>query len=108
MRPRRSKSIIVTDVPQKQVIDASNILFGSPSLYTSSSASFYNHFNIEPGTAAILAIKDYDSTAPAAVYTLTQPIVTHEERQALVNWVRPLLAFCHYVELALILPSLTS
>ncbi|KAI0706903.1 thioredoxin-like protein [Cerioporus squamosus] len=70
----------------KQVIEASNVLFGSPSLYTSTSSSFYDHFNIQPGTAAILALKDHDPTAPAAVYTISKPLSTQTEKQKLVDW----------------------
>ena len=63
------------------------MLFGSPAMYTSTSASFYEHFNIKPGTAAILALKDNDPTAPTAVHTLSKPASTDEERQELVDWV---------------------
>ncbi|KAI1792500.1 thioredoxin-domain-containing protein [Ganoderma leucocontextum] len=70
----------------KQVTEASNVLFGSPAMYTSTSASFYDHFNIKPGTAAILALKDHDPTAPTAVYTLSKPASTNEEQQELVDW----------------------
>ncbi|TBU43982.1 thioredoxin-domain-containing protein [Dichomitus squalens] len=70
----------------RQVIEASNALFGSPPFYTSTSASFYDHYNIQPGTAAILALKDHDASAPAAVYTLSRPVSTHAERQELVDW----------------------
>ncbi|PIL36535.1 hypothetical protein GSI_00224 [Ganoderma sinense ZZ0214-1] len=70
----------------KQVIEASNVLFGSPAMYTSTSASFYEHFNIKPGTAAILALKDNDPSAPTAVHTLSKPASTNEERQELVDW----------------------
>lgn len=64
------------------------MLFGSPAVYTSTSESFYEHFNIKPGTTAILALKDNDPTAPTSVYTLSKPASTDAERQELVDWVR--------------------
>ncbi|KAI0751693.1 thioredoxin-domain-containing protein [Daedaleopsis nitida] len=69
----------------KQVVEASNVLFGSPGLYTSTSVSFYERYNIIPGTAAILAIKDHDARAPAAVYTLPHA-ATPKEKQDLTEW----------------------
>ncbi|KAI0368478.1 thioredoxin-domain-containing protein [Pilatotrama ljubarskyi] len=69
-----------------QVIEASHVLFGSPPLFTSTSSSFYDHYNIKTGTAAIVALKDHDPNVPAAVYTISRPVSTVEERQALVDW----------------------
>ncbi|KAH9936885.1 thioredoxin-domain-containing protein [Epithele typhae] len=69
-----------------QVMDASNVLFGSPAFYTSTSSAFYDHFNIPKGTAAILALKDHDSAVPAAVHTIPALITTTSERQELVDW----------------------
>ncbi|RPD62164.1 thioredoxin-domain-containing protein [Lentinus tigrinus ALCF2SS1-7] len=70
----------------KQVVEASNVLFGSPALYTSTSSSFYDHFNIQPGTAAVLALKDHDPNAPAAVYNLPKSLST-KNKQELANWI---------------------
>lgn len=63
------------------------MLFGSPPLYTSTSSSFYDHFNIKPGTAAVLALKDHDPNAPAAVYNLPKALST-QNKQELADWVR--------------------
>ena len=71
---------------QKQVVDASNVLFGSPGLYTSTSSAFYEYYNLKPGTAAILAMKDHDASAPAALYSISHA-ATPKEKQALVDWV---------------------
>ncbi|KAI0773638.1 thioredoxin-like protein [Fomes fomentarius] len=70
----------------QQVVSASNVLFGSPGLYTSTSTSFYDHFHIQPGTAAVLALKDFDSRIPAAVYKVDQSVTSRHGKQALVDW----------------------
>lgn len=80
---------------KKQVVEASNVLFGSPALYTSSSSSFYDHFNIKPGTAAVLALKDHDPSAPAAVYTLPKSLST-QNKQELAEWVWMKSVVLHY------------
>lgn len=64
------------------------MLFGSPPLFTSTSSAFYEHYNIKPGTPAIVALKDGDPDVPAAVYTFSRPLSTVQERQGLVDWVR--------------------
>ncbi|KAI0655239.1 thioredoxin-domain-containing protein [Cubamyces menziesii] len=69
-----------------QVVDASHVLFGSPPLLTSTSSAFYEHYNIKPGTPAIVALKDGDPDVPAAVYTFSRPLSTAQERQGLVDW----------------------
>ncbi|OSD01995.1 thioredoxin-domain-containing protein [Trametes coccinea BRFM310] len=69
-----------------QAVEASHILFGSPPLFTSTASAFYDHYNIQPGTAAIIAIKDNEPNVPAAVYTFSRPLSTVAERQDLVDW----------------------
>ncbi|KAI0666173.1 thioredoxin-domain-containing protein [Trametes maxima] len=69
-----------------QVIEASHILFGSPPLYTSTASTFYDHFNLKPGTAALIALKDNEPNVPAAIYPIPRPVSTADERQALVDW----------------------
>lgn len=76
---------------QKQVVEASNVLFGSPALYTSTAISFYDHFNIKPGSAVILALKDHDPTAPAAIYTVKKHL-SLKEKEGLSDWV---CTICH-------------
>lgn len=50
----------------KQVTEASHSLFGSPPVYVSSSHSLYDRFNLDSSKSAILALKDHDSSVPAA------------------------------------------
>ncbi|KDQ65138.1 hypothetical protein JAAARDRAFT_43901 [Jaapia argillacea MUCL 33604] len=55
-----------------QVTQASSILFGSPPIYTSTSPSFFTHFNIPPSSSPVLlSIKDHDDSTPAAIYRPT-------------------------------------
>ncbi|KAI8984891.1 thioredoxin-domain-containing protein [Trametes punicea] len=68
------------------VVDASHVLFGSPPLFSSTSGAFYEHYNIKPSTAAIVALKDHDANVPAAVYMFSRPLSTVAERQGLVDW----------------------
>ncbi|KAH9853322.1 thioredoxin-domain-containing protein [Lenzites betulinus] len=69
-----------------QVVEASHVLFGSPALFTSTSSAFYDHYNIKPGSAALVALKDHDPNVPAAVYHIPKPVSSVQERQDLVDW----------------------
>ncbi|KAI0829211.1 thioredoxin-domain-containing protein [Trametes gibbosa] len=69
-----------------QVVEASHILFGSPALFTSTSSAFYDHYNIKPGSAALVALKDHDPNVPAAIYNIPKPVFSVEQRQELVDW----------------------
>ena len=57
---------------QRDITEASEVLFGSPPVYTSSARSFYDHFNVQPTQAMVLAFKDHDYSAPAAIYPVPQ------------------------------------
>ncbi|KAI0665366.1 thioredoxin-domain-containing protein [Trametes maxima] len=83
-----------------QVIEASHILIGSPPLYTSTASTFYDHFNLEPGTAALVVLKDNEPNVPAAIYPIPRPVSTADERQALVDWL-----FCYRLPTVLELDS---
>lgn len=50
----------------KQIIDASHVLFGSPPVFVSSARPLYDHFNLDSSRPVILALKDHDSSVPAA------------------------------------------
>ncbi|KAI0951633.1 hypothetical protein AcV7_007680 [Taiwanofungus camphoratus] len=79
----RSPSDIRTS---NDVLDASQVLFGSPPIFTSTSPRFYSHFSIQPNTSVILALKDRDSTTPAAVYQFSPSVSRQIEKGSIVSW----------------------
>lgn len=74
----------IAHIHKPQTIEASHALFGSPSVYVSTSPSLYSHFNVDSSKAVILALKDHDLETPSAWYTLEHPAGSTE---ALAKWV---------------------
>ncbi|GBE79006.1 hypothetical protein SCP_0202030 [Sparassis crispa] len=72
--------------PINHLLDASHILFGSPPIYTSTSSRLYSHFGITPDASIILALKDGDDAAPAAVYQFTTQANADHEKESLTSW----------------------
>ncbi|OBZ66615.1 Thioredoxin domain-containing protein 5 [Grifola frondosa] len=66
-----------------EVTEASHVLFGAPSLYTSSSPSFYEHFSVPLASSVLLAFKDHNADTPAASFIFSD---TRRGRDALVKW----------------------
>ncbi|KAI0719220.1 thioredoxin-domain-containing protein [Fomitopsis betulina] len=71
-----SDTAVVNDVTE-----AAQVLFGSPSLFTSSSPKLFEHFNVPSDSAVVLALKDHDAI-PASVYRLP----SSKDPEALSNW----------------------
>ncbi|KAH9927854.1 thioredoxin-domain-containing protein [Amylocystis lapponica] len=70
----------------KHILDASQVLFGSPPLYYSSSKLFYEHFSMDPKFPAILALKDHDSSVPSATYGFPLTANLIAKKDIIVSW----------------------
>ncbi|KAI0693473.1 thioredoxin-domain-containing protein [Cytidiella melzeri] len=76
----------VSDVASlKLVLKASRALFGTPPVYASTSPAFYERFNINPASAVVLSLKDFDRTSPAGIYHLDTNVAS-KDVESLSNW----------------------
>ncbi|KZT13191.1 thioredoxin-domain-containing protein [Laetiporus sulphureus 93-53] len=66
------------------VLDAAQVLFGSPPLYISTSLQLFEQFSVPQDAAVLLALKDHDS-APVATYTLSSDAQA-TAKDGLVDW----------------------
>ncbi|KAH9920797.1 thioredoxin-like protein [Fomitopsis serialis] len=66
------------------VVEAAQALFGSPPVFTSAAPQLYEHFNVQPDSAVVLALKDHDAV-PATVYRLPATR-SASDKAALVDW----------------------
>ncbi|KZT63979.1 thioredoxin-like protein [Daedalea quercina L-15889] len=66
------------------VVDAAQVLFGSPPVFTSSSPRLFEQFNVQSDSAIILALKDHD-VVPAALFRLPDG-PSARDKDALVSW----------------------
>ncbi|KAL4241266.1 hypothetical protein ABKN59_000026 [Abortiporus biennis] len=65
--------------------EASQVLFGSPQVYKSSSAALYRHFSVDPGKTILLVLKDHNGDTPAASYEFKN-LSADRQREELKTW----------------------
>ncbi|KAI0077603.1 thioredoxin-domain-containing protein [Panus rudis PR-1116 ss-1] len=69
--------------PLDLAVEGSHVLFGSPSIYVSSSPELYRHFSIDPSEAVVLALKEGDDI-PVSVYRFSSNPAS--DKETLVKW----------------------
>ena len=91
---RRWPTLILKCHYQKHILDASQILFGSPPLYFSTSSAFYQQFSLDSNMPILLAFKDHDSSSPAAIYPMKSTANLLVLRPAIQEWVSRYQSIC--------------
>ncbi|KAJ3482266.1 hypothetical protein NLI96_g7101 [Meripilus lineatus] len=63
--------------------DSSQVLFGTPPVYVTSSSAIYDHYSVDPASSTIIALKDHEMNAAASFFTISHGV---GEKEKLTSW----------------------